>query len=308
MLIVNSYVESLKRRVADLEHNVQSSSRKRARTESYRAESTNEPSPADVANSGSQDAVSVASTHASVRNTRRGNEDSSVRATMGAIGFLSRSAMAEPRGQSDDLPRKFSLGEIVSGALAIDGRDPSKASPAPQTHTIDGHFLPLTRDATSGYFRRFLDYAVSLPYIDEESLLDQYDSIITDNGRPQDDTRTNPLHVFNVHMALAIGIMMSPDSAHLSMLSSGFHAVASKQLHSILRSEISLEHVHCMVMLLLYSLWNSAGGSAWHLLGLTVKTCISLGLHREPDAHADLTISEADRRKWMFWSVYSLDR
>ncbi|KAK1959836.1 hypothetical protein LY78DRAFT_662955 [Colletotrichum sublineola] len=45
---VISFVESLKRRIADLEHNVQSSSRKRARTESYRAESTDGPSPADV--------------------------------------------------------------------------------------------------------------------------------------------------------------------------------------------------------------------------------------------------------------------
>ncbi|KAK1978841.1 hypothetical protein LZ30DRAFT_727881 [Colletotrichum cereale] len=305
---VVSYVESLKRRVADLERNVQSSSRKRARTGSYRAESTDGPSPAGAGDAGSRDGVSGASSHASVRNTARDNEDSSVRATMGAIGFLSRSAMAEPRDQSDDLPRKFSLGEIVSGALAIDGRDPSKASPAPQTPTVDGHFLPLTRDATSGHLRRFLDCATCLPYLDHVGFVEQYDSVITNNVQPHGGAHTNPLHVFNVHMALAIGIMMAPDSAHLSMLSSGFHTVAAKQLQIILRSEVSLEHVHCMVMLLLYSLLSSVGGSAWHLLGLTVKTCISLGLHREPDSHADLTTAEANRRRWLFWSVYSLDR
>ncbi|KAK6220339.1 hypothetical protein QIS74_05841 [Colletotrichum tabaci] len=309
LLIVDSYVESLKRRVAELEHNVQSSSRKRARTENHRAESADGPLLADPVSTRAQDAVSVVSSHASARTaTRRGHEDSSVRATMGAIGFLSRSAMAEPRGQSDELPRKFSLGEIISGALAIDGRDPSKASPAPKTPTIDGHLLPLTHDATSGHLRRFLDSIVFLPYLDEAGLLEQYDIVVANNDRPDHGGRINPLHVFNVHMALAIGILMSPDSAHLSMLSSGYHAVAANQLHSILRSEVSLEHVHCMVMLLLYSLLSSTGGSAWHLLGLTVKTCISLGLHREPDAHSDLTMAEANKRRWLFWTVYSLDR
>ncbi|TIC99251.1 Protein STB5 [Colletotrichum higginsianum] len=307
---VIGYVESLKKRVAELKHNVQSSSRKRARTENHRAESSADgPLLAEPVSTRAQDAVSVVSSHASARTaTRRGHEDSSVRATMGAIGFLSRSAMAEPRGQSDELPRKFSLGEIISGALAIDGRDPSKASPAPKTPTIDGHLLPLTHDATSSHLRRFLDSIVFLPYLDEASLLEQYDIVVANNDRPDRGGRINPLHFFNVHMALAIGILMSPDSAHLSMLSSGYHAVAANQVHSILRSEVSLEHVHCMVMLLLYSLLSSTGGSAWHLLGLTVKTCISLGLHREPDAHADLTMAEANKRRWLFWTVYSLDR
>ncbi|KAK2052120.1 hypothetical protein LY76DRAFT_527313 [Colletotrichum caudatum] len=304
---VISYVESLKRRVAELEHSAQSSSRKRARRESDRADSTDVPSPADVDNVCSQDVVSGPPSHASVRNVARDNEDPSVRATMGAIGFLSRSAMAEPRDQSDDLPRKFSLGEVVSGALAIDGRDPSKASPAPQTPTVDGHSLTLTRDSTSGYFRRFLECAICLPYLDQAGLMQQYDSVISSNAQSHNGAR-DPLHIFNVHMALAIGIMTVPDSAHLSMLSAGFHAVATKQLQIILRSEVSLEHIHCMVMLLLYSLFNSVGGSAWHLLGLTVKTCISLGLHREPDSHADLTTAELNRRRWLFWSVYSLDR
>ncbi|KAH0425022.1 hypothetical protein CcaCcLH18_11241 [Colletotrichum camelliae] len=71
---------------------------------------------------------------------------------------------------------------------------------------------------------------------------------------------------------------------------------------------MALEHIHCMIMLLIYSLFNSSGGSTWHLLGLAVKTCISLGLHREPDAHSNLTIPEANRRRWLFWTVYYFDR
>ncbi|KAL0931563.1 uncharacterized protein CTRU02_214298 [Colletotrichum truncatum] len=300
----HTYVESLKKRVADLEE--QASSRKRARTSSHISESVVGPSLVNAAHAESQRNDHVPSSSTVARSAQRGNEDSSVRATMGAIGFLSRSAMAEPRDHSDDLPRKFSLGEIISGALAIDGRDPSTASPAPRAPAIDSHFTSLSHDAMSGYFQRFLDQTAFLTYINEENLLEQYMAVVADNELRNESK--SPLQVFNTHMGLAIGILMSPDSSHLSLLSANFHAIAVKQLPSVLRSEAPTEHIHCMVMLLVYSLFNPSGGSAWHLLGLTVKTCISIGLHREPDAHTDLTLAEHNKRRWLFWSVYLLDR
>lgn len=126
--------------------------------------------------------------------------------------------------------------------------------------------------------------------------------------QPQPAQNSQSLHNFNVHMACAIGILLSPSSTHLSLLSAGLHSTAIKELPSVLRTEMALEHIHCMIMLLIYSLFNSSGGSAWHLLGLAVKTCISLGLHREPDAHSNLTIPEVTRRRWLFWTVYYFDR
>ncbi|KAK1846348.1 hypothetical protein CCHR01_11014 [Colletotrichum chrysophilum] len=305
---VVGYVASLKRRVADLEE--ESFSRKRSRTYSCRADSTLDQSSDHDNGARSRDATSVLSSQAMHPAGSNGhdNDDSSVRATMGAIGFLSRSAMAEPRDNSDDLPRKFSLAEVVSGALAIDGRDPSTAIPAPQSPGITNHLASVSQVSTLQHVRKFLEWSALLPYLDEDIFLRQCESIMASRAQPQPAQNSQSLHNFNVHMACAIGILLSPSSTHLSLLSAGLHSTAIKELPSVLRTEMALEHIHCMIMLLIYSLFNSSGGSAWHLLGLAVKTCISLGLHREPDAHSNLTISEATRRRWLFWTVYYFDR
>ncbi|KAF6813660.1 hypothetical protein CPLU01_14596 [Colletotrichum plurivorum] len=302
----HTYVESLKKRVGDLERDAQASSRKRLRTNSYRAESLDHCSSTSPPIAPPQLAASV-SPSTSGQATKDGHEDSSVRATMGAIGFLSRSAMAEPGDHSDDLPKKFSLAEMISGALAIDGRDPSAACPAPSAPMIDSPVMSITRDSTGDYIKQFLDQAVFLPYLDKMSLLGQYEAVLI-NSQPHSSGSPSPMHIFNIYMALGIGLLISPGSSHLSMLSSGFRGFAVKQLPAIIRSEPPQEHIHCMIMLLLYSLYNSVGGSAWHLLGLTVKSCISLGLHREPDVHAALTTVEGNKRRWLFWTVYTLDR
>ncbi|UQC77453.1 uncharacterized protein CLUP02_02921 [Colletotrichum lupini] len=109
---------------------------------------------------------------------RHGTEDSSVRATMGAIGFLSRNAMAEPRDNSDDLPRKFSLAEVISGALAIDGRDPSTAMPAPQTPDMNSRLSSESRDLTLEHVRKFLEWPIIMPYIDKDIYLRQCEDVM----------------------------------------------------------------------------------------------------------------------------------
>ncbi|KAK2758584.1 hypothetical protein CKAH01_05632 [Colletotrichum kahawae] len=300
----HTYVASLKRRVADLEE--ESLSRKRSRTHSCRAESALGQSPDHGNGAISRDATSVISSQATHPAGSNGheNDDSSVRATMGAIGFLSRSAMAEPRDNSDDLPRKFSLAEVISGALSIDGRDPSTAIPAPHSSGISNHLASVSKVSTLEHVRKFLEWSFLLPYIDEDIFLRQCEGFMAGRAQSQPAQTSQSLHIFNVHMACAIGILISPSSTHLSLLSAGLHSTAVKELPSILRTEMALEHIHCMIMLLIYSLFNSSGGSTWHLLGLAVKTCISLGLHREPDAHSNLTIPEANRRRWLFWTVY----
>ncbi|KAK1503539.1 hypothetical protein CABS01_08928 [Colletotrichum abscissum] len=227
---------------------------------------------------------------------------------MGAIGFLSRNAMAEPRDNSDDLPRKFSLAEVISGALAIDGRDPSTAMPAPQTPDMNSRLSSESRDLTLEHVRKFLEWPIIMPYIDKDIYLRQCEDVMACRTDCHAAQSPPPLHVFNLHMACAIGISLSPTSTHLSFLNASLHSAALGELPSILRTESTLEHIHCMIMLTIYSLYNSSGGSAWHLLGLAMKTCISLDLHREPDVNSSIGLPEADRRRWLFWAVYSFDR
>lgn len=258
----------------------------------------------------SRDAISIASSRVSdpANTNRHGTEDSAVRATIGAVGFSSRNAMAEPRDSSDDLARKFSLAEVIAGALAIDGRDPSTAVPAPQTPDVHSHLNSMGRNSAIEHVRKFLEWSVDLPYLNEDLFLRQCEDVMANKTQHQAAQSPTSLHVFNFYVACAIGISVSPTSTHLSFLSSSLHSAALGELPSILRTEPALEHIHCLILLVIYSLFNSSGGSAWHLLGLAMKTSISLGLHREPDGHSTLRIAEDDRRRWLFWAVYSFDR
>ncbi|OLN87154.1 Protein STB5-like protein 4, partial [Colletotrichum chlorophyti] len=304
-----SYAEALKRRIAGLEADIQATSRKRSRQSTH--DSPDETSPATRPRTGSVERpLSHDSDHLSPQDIQQGHDDTSGRATMGAIGFLSRDAMAEPRGDADGLLRKLSLGEITAGILAINGRDPSTASPLTSALTMDGHFLPLTHESSNGYFRRFLSLLFMLPYLEEDIMLAHYDSVVASVSNNDCSLNSSPNHlqIFNAHMRLAICTLMSPESSHLSLLSTKCHTIAVKQLPALLSTEANLDHVHCMVLLFLYSLYNPAGGSAWHLMGLSMRICITLGLHREPDSHAEITVADANRRRWLFWTVYSLDR
>lgn len=50
-------------------------------------------------------------------------------------------------------------------------------------------------------------------------------------------------------------------------------------------------------------------GCAWRVIGLTVRLCIELGLHRR-ETYATLFVSDEERSTAvkLFWSVYVLDR
>lgn len=267
---VSSYVESLKRRVADLD----SGPAKRPRTTP--ADSTPDDAPAD---------------------------DSSVRDTMGAIGFLSNSAMAEPPMADDEGPtrHRFALTEVVLAALAIAGHDPSRSGAAQPSMVLEDYQVPLSRQSTLAHFTIFAEWTVHVPYLDRTLLIKHFEETTGSANR----AHVPALHRFNTYMAIATGIMMSPDADRLSFLSASLHALAVKLLPLTVQPHSPLDSVHCITMLLFYSLVSAGGGSAWHLLGLAMKTCIALGLHKDAGPQAEL--GDADPR-WLFWTLYIFDR
>lgn len=299
-LTPSSYVESLKRRVAELENGTQSPPSKRPRTTSYQESAL-------IDNNVHGDNATTSETPEGGQDEQSG-EDSSVRDTMGAIGFLSNSAMAEPRpGPGEATPHRLALADVVMAALAVAGSDPSTAGPSQPTLVLGDHQVPLSRESTLEHFRLFLDWAFFVPYLDHGRLLDHFEETVSKHGTPI-STDVSPLHRFNAYMAIATGIMMSPDANRLSFLASSLHALAIKLLPLVLRSQNQLEAVHVMTMFLFYSLFSSSGGSSWHLLELAMKTCIALGLHKDIGAQAGPPFDGDVDPRWLFWTLYMFDR
>ncbi|KAH7162000.1 hypothetical protein B0J13DRAFT_535033 [Dactylonectria estremocensis] len=303
---VNGYIDSLKQRVADLEHTLQVAEQQQTRAARDLSGSVTALSPPQGGPIHSIDAVA-----ATAPSTGLGplpdDEDLSVQDTMSAIGLLSNKAMAESRAYSSDVPHKLAMSEMILAALAIDGQDPSVASLSRPAFVIEDHLLSLDRDSTISYVRQFLDWSVFLPHIVEDRLLELYEAVVGPHSQAGHATIPG-LPRFNAYLAVAIGIMMSPEANRLSTLALSLHAAAVKLLPIVLRSQEPLDLLHCMLLLVVFSIFSPAGGSTWHLMGVAMTTCIASGIHKDHALQSRLGVDSIYRTNWMFWSIYLLDR
>ncbi|ESU15389.1 hypothetical protein FGSG_13457 [Fusarium graminearum PH-1] len=300
---VNGYVESLKRRVAELEQKVKAAEISHLQTR--RSFNSDTALPINGKRRRSTEGY-VPVVNAETDNTLPNGEDqSTVEDTMSAIGLLSNRAMAESRAHIGNEPHKLSMIESISAALAVDGQDPSKASASSSHHISldDDRPIVLTPDLTSIYIQRFIDWIVWLPHIDESRLMEQYHAVVDSDGTDQP-----LLHRFNTYLAVAIGISMSAEKGRLTALATNLHSAAVKLLPSILHSQEPFDTLHCMLLLAVFSLFNPSGGSTWHLMGFIWTNCLAAGLHKTAIPQSRLGPDTAYRSDWVFWTVYLLDR
>ncbi|KAI3584059.1 hypothetical protein IWW34DRAFT_345029 [Fusarium oxysporum f. sp. albedinis] len=303
---VNGYVESLRRRVAELEQKIKIAEQKHVQARHTSFGTADAVSPINGKRRRSNYG-SISSAPVSEQIAANGEEQSSVQDTMSAIGLLSNKAMAESRTNTGDRPHKLAIIESISAALAVDGRDPSKASSSQPVYVMDDQLIPLTRELTLSHFQRFLDWSVWLPHIDEHRLFEQYEAVLEMSNQGADLART-ALPRFNTYLAVAIGISMSPDAGRLSSLATNLHAAAVKLLPFILHSQGPLDTLHCMLLLAVFSMFSASGGSAWHLMGFIMTNCIAAGLHKTVPPQNTSDSDGTYRVEWLFWSVYLWDR
>lgn len=69
----------------------------------------------------------------------------------------------------------------------------------------------------------------------------------------------------------------------------------------------SVQNVEAMTLLVIYHLRSATSHGLWYMIGLAMRTCIDLGLHRKANtAHLDPFTAQLRRR--LFWTVYYLER
>lgn len=246
-----------------------------------------------------------------------GGLDSSVQAAMGEIGFLSRSAMAEPRDGASGFPRQLELSEMLQAMLSLSGGSPSQ-SRSTDDEASQWNFLAfsdplqaLSRDSMAPFLDRFLQQ-ISMFYLhfDRKELEEQYEAFFAERaGPPGDGVDSVRSHRdFSVYVALAIGMLLSPQSGRVDLMAQGLHSAAVKLLPRILQSGNYLSLVHCLLLLIVYSLLSPNGGSSWHLLGLAMKRSIAFGLHKDQEGDSPLPVEIITKRMYLFWTLYMLDR
>ncbi|OJZ81553.1 hypothetical protein ASPFODRAFT_64967 [Aspergillus luchuensis CBS 106.47] len=234
----------------------------------------------------------------------------SVQAAMGEIEFLSRNAMAEPRGEASGFPQELAIGNMIKASLAISGKDPTQSScPLSQKSKYSnmlGQTPTLTREVVADCTGRFFGHTKALcPYIDEGEMLEYRDGFF-DSSHVSHTTSYTGFRDFNVYMATAIGMLLSPESG-IELFASSLHSAAMQSFPTILGSNDDLNMLHSMQLMIIYSMFSSMGGSTWHLVGLAMKKAISYRFHKEPLSDIGIPEQKLNRRRNIFWNLYILD-
>ncbi|KAJ5127037.1 hypothetical protein N7448_007816 [Penicillium atrosanguineum] len=285
VLSILSYVSTLKRKRDDLDDQLQ-----RQRASRYRQGLQHE------SGSSGQEAT-----------------EHTVQAAMGEIGFLSRSAMAEPRDETSGFSEELAMGRMVRAALALSGAIPTQSSI--DTHgqkiaEMNDPTIHLRRKLAVPFFTSFLETMGSqFIHIDSKDLWRDFDSTFKDS----DDTVGSnapkfAAKAFVVYMSVATGILLSRESGSLQGLAGGLHRKATKLLPRIMGSGNRIEILHCMLSLVLYSMQSPQGGSTWHLVGLAMKKAIAFRFHNDPDLSVSISSNVLMMRRNTFWSLYIVDR
>ncbi|KAI2849438.1 transcriptional regulator family: Fungal Specific TF [Aspergillus niger] len=297
------YIETLKRKVEALDDQ---SRRQHRRLTAHRSDERTSHSPNSPTGAAQN---SPQTSHDTPLTEQTSLTERSVQAAMGEIEFLSRNAMAEPRGEASGFPQELAIGSMIQASLTISGKNPTQSlsslSQKSKYSTILGQAPTLTRDVVA--MDRFFGQTKALcPFIDEEEMLGYCDSFF-DSSQESQATPYTSFRDFNVYMAAAIGILLSPDSG-IEFFASSLHSAAMQKFPSIIQSNDDMSMLHSLLLLIIYSMFSSVGGSTWHLLGLAMKKAISYGFHKEPLYDIGIPEEKLTRRRGIFWNLYILDR
>lgn len=110
-----------------------------------------------------------------------------------------------------------------------------------------------------------------------------------------------------LHLIYASGGRFLETTGETGAFFSDRHHTAAMQYLDELLQYHDIRSVQILILLAIYSLRAPKGPGAWTYIGLAMRTCIDLGLHRR-NPHRRVSILESEMRKRIFWTCYCLDR
>lgn len=206
----------------------------------------------------------------------------------------------------------YSLHQMVRRALHLKNIDPigridfsSKKSLIDLTHTQAPKYMDAEEFETSlvlGYVDQYFTCIHStFPFLMENSVRQTMKSMAA--GEPQ-----TPASLIILCLVLAIGAVVPCSTSFVDI------SYSSRYFLNAIEVEFpfgeTLETAQILTLFTLYSLLDSSAGNSWHLVDLTMQTCILLGLHQSQTTNNtnDFTNEDLAQRAGVFWSAYTLDR
>ncbi|XHG08636.1 hypothetical protein AWENTII_011730 [Aspergillus wentii] len=124
-------------------------------------------------------------------------------------------------------------------------------------------------------------------------------------------TETTPISiftaVFHVFLALSLAATILTRKKNYDHSPSRLYRMAMSAASDCF-SSVSVPALQGILLLAVQSTIGPAGLNIWTLIHIAMSHCIDLGLHREPSDPSDLSPTSLAIRRYIFYTVYSLDR
>ncbi|KAL5344068.1 fungal-specific transcription factor domain-containing protein [Aspergillus crustosus] len=126
--------------------------------------------------------------------------------------------------------------------------------------------------------------------------------------RDRDNLSTSQQGLFKLNLVYAIGsgLLDLTEKRTSSPMPEAFYAMAMQHIPAT-RDPRSLENIEAMVLLAVFHLRSFISQELWYLIGFAMRTCIHLGMYLSR-REAGLAPDIIQRRRRLFWTVYSLER
>lgn len=224
------------------------------------------------------------------------------------VGFLSLGGEAAYVGSSSGFSIATNLGQMVQATVwnkalastvsqarpeAISIMDLKRNSAGPPNDDMGGRIL-------DAYFTRL---HLRYPFLDRKDILERHaNRFVQNNASPQDQYGT-----FKIYMIYAIGATMLKLTEQYDYTTPESFFMTALQYISAARESHSVHNIEAMTLLVLYNLRSPSNSGIWYMIGLAMRTCVDLGLHREAH-YGNVPPYEGQLRRRLFWTVYFLER
>jgi Fungal specific transcription factor domain len=211
---------------------------------------------------------------------------------------LSKTHRADVKGRSVNATTRdfhgftsiMSFSRLVLSASTLQNIPPSRAIRLPPRFAA----LPLIHRYLHSIF-------AILPFFTETSIFASIEVVY--GGRGSD------LDHWTVNMILAISSSLVSrrrgDTEYRN--AEGYVAAALERADGVLTPG-SIAGIQAILLLVIYAMLDPAHFDSWYLIGIASRAAVDIGLHHDPPKQLMLSKAQLDRRRSVFYCVYTLDR
>ncbi|KAK0372969.1 hypothetical protein CLIM01_09688 [Colletotrichum limetticola] len=227
-------------------------------------------------------------------------------------------------GPSSGLSLALNLGEMVQATVwnkmlpdiqdGTTGNQANCINPSPRCITVEdllAHSVkePPSDEQGSQMLKAYTSQLHSkYPFLEPEELWKLHSERMTLAAKPtQTLTRIERFGIFKLYLVYAMGATLVQLTQRGPVLSPEALYITALQHISAARESRTVQNIEAMTLLVMFHLRSTSSHGLWYMIGLAMRTSIDLGLHRA--AHEqNLDGPIVQRRRRLFWSVYSLER